>query len=305
MTYVCLAQAKDVVKKLITVDGGTIKIDNITLTIGPGCLGEDTEITLMNDDQNLDFKSLLELNLVDTPPRVFEFLPDGLKFLKPAHLTISFEAKTSHDSELFILHGSYKGDHLGNVWELAIAKSREEHSPEGIAQVEINGFCFYTYFMAQRGWLSRILSHLNKSFFCRAYVFYRRMINTIDISVVMISDFVEKNQNEIVGQLQHNLPQGYILGEKGVVKTVYTERQLEISLDFPGIQRRPYSFEVDVPLLDSRGFVVNHFEATAISAPANGAVEIHEVQHDGEKDRLWRLNVCEEQNIITDQGITF
>ena len=301
---VCLTQAPKVVKKLVTVDeGGVIKKDEVTLTIGPGCLAEDTEITLINDDQNLDFSSLLELNLVDTTPRIFEFLPDGLKFLKPAHLTITFEAKTTQDSELFILHGSTKDNHPGTVWELVNEESIKEHSAEGIAKMEINGFCFYTLFKAKRGTLSRILSHLNKSFSCRAYVFYRRMMNTIDISVVIISHHAEKNHKEIAQQLQDHIEQGYTQGEKGMLKSVQTKRQLEISLHFPGIQRPPYLFEVDVPHLDSVGFVVDHFTAIVISRPANGAVEIHELQRNEEKDRLWRLNVCEEHNATREEGL--
>ena len=287
---------------LITVDGGIINVDDVTLEIGPRCLVEDTEVTLINDNQNIDFKTLLEQGLTDTRPRVFEFLPDGLKFLNPAHLTIRFEAKPSQDSELFILHGSNKDDHQGTVWELVNEESIEVNSA-GQVKMEINGFCFYTYFKAKRGKLARILSHLNKSFSCRAYVFYRRMMNTIDISVVMISDHAEKNQKEIAQQLQDHLEQGYIQGEKGMLKPVQTMRQLEINLHFPGIQRPSYLFEVDVPHLDSVGFVVDHFKEIVISRPANGAVEIHELQRNEEKDRLWRLKVCEEPNTTREEGL--
>ena len=83
------------VKKLITVDGGVMEIDGITLEFGPGCLAENTEITLIKDDRNFAFKSLRKLGLVNDVPRVIEFLPDGLKFLKPACLTVRFETKIS------------------------------------------------------------------------------------------------------------------------------------------------------------------------------------------------------------------
>ena len=155
--------------KLITVEGGVIKKGEVTLTIGPGCLAEHTEITLIKHNQNMEFKSLLVLGLIDTPPYVFELLPDGLKFLKPAHLTIRFEAKTALDSELSILHRSYKD----TDWELE-ANDIQENTEKGIARMKINGFSFYTYFIAERGKFARILSHLNNSFSSRAYVFYRR-----------------------------------------------------------------------------------------------------------------------------------
>ena len=77
-------------KKLITVNGGVISIDDITLNIDPGCLLQDTEMTLIKDDHNLAFKSLVDLRLVDTIPRVIELLPDGIKFSKPAILTFKF-----------------------------------------------------------------------------------------------------------------------------------------------------------------------------------------------------------------------
>ena len=88
------------------------------LNIGAGCLLESTEITLIQDDQNMAFKSLLELGLLDAPPQVVECLPDGLKFAKPADLTVRMETPVP-DSELFVLHGSSSnGDHQDTVWEL-------------------------------------------------------------------------------------------------------------------------------------------------------------------------------------------
>ena len=284
------------IERLITVDGGVIRKDGVTLTIGPGCLAEETEITLVTDDQNMDFKSLLVLGLIDTPAYVFELLPDGLKFLKPAHLTIRFEARTTLDSELCILHRS----HEDTVWEL-VANGIEKNSAKGIARMKINSFSVYTYFIAKRGKFARFLSHLKNSFSCRAYVFYRRQqtMNPLEISVVLISEYVEDDQAQ---QLKDHDNEGYTQGGKGFVKTVHTNRQLEIRLDFPGIERSPYPFKVDLRQLDSGGFVVDDFEAVAINGPANGAVEVHEVQRNGGKNRLWRLNVCEEQNNTREEG---
>ena len=91
----------DLVMKLITIDGGGVmEIDGITLKFGPGCLAQDTEITLIKNDRNLAFKSLHKLGLINAIPRVIECLPDGLKFLKPAWLTVRFETKIS-DEEPF------------------------------------------------------------------------------------------------------------------------------------------------------------------------------------------------------------
>ena len=58
-------------RKLITEDGGVIKIDDVILSIGAGCLAKSTEITLILDDQNMVFKSLLDLGLIDAAPRVW------------------------------------------------------------------------------------------------------------------------------------------------------------------------------------------------------------------------------------------
>ena len=149
-------------KKLITVNGGVISIDDITLNIGPGCLLQDTEITLIKDDHNLAFKSLVDLRLVDTIPRVIELLPDGIKFSKPAILTFQFETIPS-DSDLFILHGSYSTKYQRTVWEV-VTNDIEERTAKGVVNMKIHGFCFYSYIMAKRGKLARILSHLNHSF---------------------------------------------------------------------------------------------------------------------------------------------
>ena len=110
-----LSTGPDLVKKNINVNGGIMEIDDIELNVGPGCLAEDTEITI-KDVQNPAFKSLLDLDLVKAVPRVVEFLPDGLQFLKPAKLSIKYEKITS-DAELCILHGSNNSDDERTVWE--------------------------------------------------------------------------------------------------------------------------------------------------------------------------------------------
>ena len=150
-------------KILITVDRGVMEIDDITLKFGPGCLAKDTEITLIIDDRNLAFnKSLHKLGLVNVIPQVIECLPDGLKFLKPAWLTVRFETKIS-DTELFILHGSYNRDFQKIIWKL-LPNDVEKKSVNRAVNVTINKFCFYSFILAQLGVIARIFSHLNQSF---------------------------------------------------------------------------------------------------------------------------------------------
>ena len=281
------------VKKLITVDGGVMEIDDITLKFGPGCLAKDTEVTLIKDDRNLAFKSLLNLGLVNAIPRVIECLSDGLKFLKPAHLTARFETTIS-DPELFILHGSYNRDSQKTIWEVVPNNDVEEKSVDGAVNVEINELCFYCFISAQRGMIARIMSHLNQSFTCRAYSLYRRVPSTdiIDISVVLISLFVDDVNEEDIRQLKDHYDEGYTKGEKGMLKRVHTDRRFEMFLGFPEVDSTPISFKVDQPELDSVGFVIDYFKEISVKHPANGRVKVHEVSHI-EKTLLWNLSVRE------------
>ena len=281
------------VKKIITRGGGEIKIDDITLNIGAGCLAKDTEITLIKDDQNFAFKSLHDLGLVDAAPRVVEFLPDGLKFSKPADLTVRFE-KTISNSEIFILHGSCNHDYQRTVWEL-VTNDIEDSKAEGVVNMKINGFCFYSYLMAGRGRIARILSHLNNSFSCCAYALYRRLpsMDTIDISVVFVSKFVDSDIDADNKQLRIHFEAGYVKGEKGALKIVNTVRRLEMSLQFPGVPTTPISFEVNKTELDDHGFVVDNFKGIAVKSLASGMVKISEVHPSAENELLWLLNVRE------------
>ncbi|XP_028411852.1 uncharacterized protein LOC114534589 [Dendronephthya gigantea] len=285
------------VKKLITTEGGVTKIADISLDVGPGCLENDTEITLIRDDQNFAFQSLLKLGLVDDTPRVVEFLPDGLKFLKPALLKIKCE-KSDPESELFVLHGSYNPDYQRTVWEL-VTNDLEENSIDGVVSMKINGFCFYSYILARRGKIARILSHLNHSFTCRAYSFYRRAsVDSMDISVVIVSEFVDKKAQERIDQLQTHQEEGYTKGEKGKLKRVHTDRGLEMSLNFPGLISSPFPFKIDQPQLDSVGFVVEQFKVTPITSPANGTVDIKELHRNAANKLLWNLNIREMEKEI-------
>jgi hypothetical protein len=289
------------IKKIITADGGVIDIDDIILKIGPGCLAKDTEITLRNKD--IAIKSLVDLGLIDAAPRVVEFLPDGLKFLKPADLTITFQ-NTVSNTELFILHGSYNPIYQRAVWEL-VTNGIEESNVKGVVNTKINGFCFYMFILATRGMLARILSHLNHSFTCRAYTLYRRLstLDTIDISVVILSEFVDENEDEDIKQLKDHLEAGYVKGEKGLLKRVHTDRRLEMSLHFPGVENTPFSFIVDQPQLDSVGFVIDHFQEIAVKSPASGKVKISEVHRRNENESLWGMSICEmEEQIIVEEA---
>ena len=286
-------------RKLITEDGGVIKIDDVILSIAAGCLAKSTEITLILDDQNVVFKSLLDLGLVDAAPKVVECLPDGLKFVKPADLTFRFE-KFISDSERFVLHGSTSNcDDQDTVWELMIDDIKEKSALQGLVKIKINGFCIYSLILAKRGWLARILCHLNHSFTCCAYAFYRRLpsMDTIDISVVIMSDFVDERAVDEIRQLKNHYDEHYIKAEKGMDKRVHTKCFLEISLDFPGLESTPFKFKIDQAELDKDGYVVDHFNGIAVHKPAKGKVRITELHESSEKEVLWTLNVCEREVI--------
>ena len=281
-----------------------MKIHDIILNVDPGCLAKDTEITLIIDDQNFAFKSLLDLGLVDSAPLVVEFLPDGLKFLNPADLTIRFEI-TASDCELCILHGSYNRDYQRTVWEL-VTNDIEENSAEGIVNMKINSFCFFSYIFAKRGKLAQILSHLNHSFTCRAYVLYRRIpsMDMTDISVVLLSEFVDEKEEEDIKQLKDHFEEGYLKGEKGMLKRVHTDRRLEMSLDFPGVEQTPFVVKVDQAELDSVGFVIDIFKGITVKSPANGIVKISEIHRSVESKLLWKLNILEmEEEIDLAEGV--
>ena len=216
-----------------------------------------------------------------------------MKFLKPAHLTARFETTIS-DPELFILHGSYNRDSQKTIWEVVPNNDVEEKSVDGAVNVEINELCFYCFISAQRGMIARIMSHLNQSFTCRAYSLYRRVPSTdiIDISVVLISLFVDDVNEEDIRQLKDHYDEGYTKGEKGMLKRVHTDRRFEMFLGFPEVGSTPISFKVDQPELDSVGFVIDYFKEISVKHPANGRVKVHEVSHI-EKTLLWNLSVRE------------
>ena len=271
--------------------GGVIKLDNITLTIGAECLAQDTNITIKYC-QNFSFKTHLDLGLVYAAPRVYEFSPNGLKFVKPADLTFKVGNDTS-GCEPYILHGFRNPENQRIVWEL-VTDGVEVNNARKFVNVKINSFSFFTYILSKRGKLARLMSHLTRRFTCRAYVFYRRLLpmETIDISVVLVSKFVDEKKEEIE-QLKHHLEGGYIEGEKGKLMGVDTHCNLEMRLDFPGIESPGYLFKVDLSQLDSVGFVVDHFEGTALVNTASGSVKIYESNRN-ENKLLWKLKVHEQ-----------
>ena len=285
----------DVVTKLIPAYGGVIDIDGFILKIGPGCLAKDTEITLIkHHDRDFAIKSLLDLGLLEAVPRVIQFLPVGLKFLKPADLTIRFE-NTVSDCEPFILHGSYRHDYQRTVWEL-VTNGIKVNNVERVINSKINGFSFYSLISATGVMtLPRILSHLNRSFTCRAYPLYRRLstMDPLEISVVIFSEFVDENKEEDIRQLKDLLDQGYVKGERGVLKRVHTNRHLGISLHFPGVENVPFRFDIDEPQLDSVGFVIDHFHDVSVKSPARGKVKISEVDCRDENESLWSMHIRE------------
>ncbi len=286
------------IKKVITTKGGTIAEGNVELTIFSGCLAKDTEITLINCGQSLALQSLLDLRLIDPSSRVVEFLPDGLEFLKPANLTIRFETNVS-DSQLFILHGFFSNKCQRTIWEL-VTNHIEDRRTERVVNMKIDGFCFFSYILAMRSEIARILSHLNESFISRAYAFYRRLpsTDTIDISVVLLSDFVDEKKEEDIKQLKDHFEQGYLKGEKGMLKRIHTDRCLETCLDFPEVACTPFSVNVDASQLDKDGFVIDHFKEIKIKNPASGAVTISDA--DG---LIWRLNIREMEQEVKEKEV--
>ncbi|XP_028404330.1 uncharacterized protein LOC114526973 isoform X2 [Dendronephthya gigantea] len=269
-----------------------IELDDFKLQIKPGCLAEHTEITLTSIEQKCDFKSLVDLGLVADAPRVVQFLPNGLKFLKPANLSIRLKKSLFH-FEPFVLHGFYNDVYQKVVWELVTNDVTDSHE-EQLVNVKINGFSFFSYILAKRGRLARILSHVNRSFTCCAYVLYQSQglfADTIDIAVVMVSEFVEDKKEEDIKQLKDHFKEGYKRGEKGMLKRIHTDRRLVLRLDFSGVANT-CSLEVDQAQLDSVGFVVDHFKGIAIKRPVNGRVKISQVCGNGSK-LLWILGVSE------------
>jgi hypothetical protein len=129
-------------------------------------------------------------------------------------------------------------------------------------------------------------------------------MDTLDISVVLLSEFVDDDKGEDIKQLKDHLDLGYVKGEKGLLKRVHTDRPLEMSLYFPGVENTPFSFIVDQPQLDSVGFVIDHFQEIAVKTPASGKVKIREldrgrkyVYRDG-NEPLWRMNIREMEEKI-------
>ena len=257
----------------------------------------------------------MDIGLIDTVPKVVKFLPSGLTFLKPADVAIRFERKaTIPDSEHFILHGSYNHTYKKTVWEL-VTSGIEKNNEEGVINIKITHFSFYTYILTRHREIERFMAHLTGNFTCRAYSFYHRMPSedTIDISIVLVSKFVfekkeepikqsndkNKAENEFVNekkdkdiqQLHDHIEGDYVKGQKGPLKPVDTNRPLELILDFPRINRTPFSFKVDLIQLDSVGFVLDHFKGIIIKKPARGTVEIRYKECN---EPLWKLNICEE-----------
>ncbi|XP_028411880.1 uncharacterized protein LOC114534615 isoform X2 [Dendronephthya gigantea] len=284
-------------RKTVSVgpDGDTICIDDVTLTIWPGCLAATTEISFIKHNHFAAFESLLDLGLVETQPQVIEFLPDGLKFLKPADLTIRFE-RTTPDSKMFLLHGSHNDDNQNVVWEL-VTNEIEENTAENVVNAKISGFSFCCYFSAVSDMIGRILSHLNHSFPCYAYAYYRRRppMDKIDISVVLVSSFIDKNKEKIKLLKDHE-EEGYIKFDKGMEKCLCTDQPLEMCLaDFPGLQSGAYQFKVNQCQLDKDGFVIDQFKGCSIRYPASGNVNISAVYPCEELHSLWTLNIFEEE----------
>ncbi|XP_028404385.1 uncharacterized protein LOC114527016 isoform X2 [Dendronephthya gigantea] len=291
----CNQPQADVATNLITTDGGVIKLTDVILQIDAGCLAEDTEITSRIDDGHNDLKSLFDLDLIQRASNVVEFLPNDLKFLKPADLQFKHESPVP-GNELFILRGSIC-DNQQTVWELVSSDMIQEYTEKGVVNVKIEGFSLYCYILAKRGRLARIFSHFRKSFTCFAYALYRRQLsNKIDIIVVFVSEFVEKDTD--IKQLNDLKKVGYVLSDRGAAKRIQINSDLQMCLNFPGQKDEPLLFHIDQPQLDSIGYVLDRFKGVPIKFPAKGTVTISEVLSEenstGESELPWVLNIVEQ-----------
>ena len=71
--------------------------------------------------------------------------------------------------------------------------------------IEINSFCFFMFILARPGKLARILSHLNHSFTCRAYILYRRIpsMDMIEINSFCFFMFILARRGKLARFLSH------------------------------------------------------------------------------------------------------
>ena len=244
------------------------------------------EVIKIKREKKLSFHSLVDLKLINSAPRIYEFLPKGLEFLKPALLAIRFN-KAKPGWQPVILHGFYN-DRCKIVWELMTIDVKAKKTGM-FANSKIKGFSFLSYFMVSDGPSSipHFLNHYNEVFICYAYVYHgRRPDSSVDISVVILSQFVDAREKE--KHLNRHLSDGYVQGAEGDPREVKIDLEHAMRLDFPGVERPPHSFNIRVLELDSVGFLVRD-EDIDIGNIASGSVKIYE---SGAAARpLWDLKV--------------
>ena len=282
-------------EKLITTDGGVVNLEDVELNVGTECLAKDTKIELIKDNNPIPFQHLLDLKLVEKVFCVIKCLPNGLKFLKPANLSVRIKTTKLVEEETFVLHGSYSVDMTMIVWSLVTNKVNIDIL-KGEISMNIEGFSLYSYIQVKLPGLARLLSHINHSFDARAYVLYRRLpeMNTFDISVILFSEFVNKKKEKDIDQLAYHCEENFHIGERGMLKRVKTRRTYKICLDFPEREKTFENFKMVESQLDSSGFVVDCFKGLVMNFPAKGYVNISEINpNDGSEKLLWKLNVCE------------
>ena len=123
-------------------------------------------------------------------------------------------------------------------------------------------------------------------------------MDTIDIAVVILSEFVDERKEECIKQLKDHLEQGFVAGAKGMMKRTRTDHHFQICLDFPTVENARLDFKIDELELDKDGFLIDLFKRISIKCPASGTVKISEIDGSAGNQLLWSWDVREKKHEI-------
>ena len=271
-------------------DGGKLRTENAVLEIGPGCLLEDTVITMIQYNQNSPLQHLADRELVDNVPVVLELLPDGLKFFEPgADMTVLIP-EGDPSLKLFVFYGSRENESKKITWQFV----DDEHVVKveiGTVQIKVHHFCFFGIFRSRKS-EAHAISFCNHSYNCHAVGLYRRIPSfpNLEIAVVLYTEFVKREECQIQNLIS-NREDPYIVGEKGPIKRLDTNQPLKVFLDFPGTNVEPVKVDVDEDQLDRFGMVVDDLPEIPNVCPTSGMIMIHAC---AENEKLvWKMHIRE------------